>query len=80
MKKIALTVMVLSLVVTVVYYTRGIDHPYECPEGKVGPQPAIIIPKDYSAWRSEFGAGLPDPNSPEGIRKTLADAERLPSA
>ena len=77
---IVLAAVILSLAFAAMYFILEGDHPQEEPGDKTGPLPAIIIPKDYSAWRSEFGAGLPDPSSPEGIRKALADAERLPRA
>lgn len=79
-KKIAMIVAALPLAFLIVYYIRELDHSRGSRGDEVGPLPAIVIPKDYSAWRSEFGAGLSDPSSPEGMRKTLADAERLPCA
>lgn len=79
-KVIVLASAALLVALAAMYFIRGADRPEKGPIDKTSPLPAIIIPKDYSAWRSEFGAGLPDPSSPEGIRKALADAERLPRA
>lgn len=79
-KMIVLAAVALLLAFVVAYCIRETDRPQESPSEKNRPLPAIIVPKDYLAWRDEFGAELPDPNSPEGRRKALADAERLPRA
>ena len=39
--------------------------------------PAIIVPKDYSAWYREFGAEVQDPDSTVGRMQKQKEAERL---
>ena len=81
MKKLIVSAaVVLSIAYAVGHFFGETDCPQVRSSDKISPLPAIVVPKDYSAWRSEFGAGLPDPSSPEGRRKASADAERLPLA